>query len=180
MKTTRFPRLVPRAGWLMALALFCLALTPHARAATMLLSDMTMVTGSEAATFSFNTPGAGTVTWNLQNLAWPQPLSLSALSFAATTSNSVVSYWNMSTPDAGKVDQFQVTGGSYFAHVMATANGAWDLGVYSLNLTFTPTVPLPASEWMLLIGVLILFGLTRVLSAFSAFEMFRNEEAAAG
>jgi hypothetical protein len=183
MKTTRFPRLLPRAGWLMAMALLCLTLTPHARAASLLLADTTMITGtgSQAATLPFQTPGAGTVTWDLQNIAWPQQLSLSALSFAATSSNSVLTSWTMTTPQNEQVAQFQVTsGGNYFAHIMATANNTWDLGVFSLNMVFTPTVPLPGSEWMLLIGVLVLFGLTRVLSAFSAFETFRKDEAAAG
>ena len=50
---------------------------------------------------------------------------------------------------------------------MATATGSLDLGLYSMLLTFTPssspTVPLPASGWMLLTGMFVLAGLARAM-----------------
>ena len=52
---------------------------------------------------------------------------------------------------------------------MATAGGALNLGLYSMMMTFspnTPTVPLPASGWMLLTGMFVLVGLARAARPF--------------
>ena len=158
---TRF--LIGRAGPLAAVLAF-LAVAGHSPAAhadSMLLASTNMVTGSSAATFSFNAPGSGTVTAEISSMPWPVPLS--ALSFSATTATSTLSSW--STTDAmaaPQFEKFQVGAGTYFAHVMATAGGSLDLGLYSLMLTFTPSaVPLPAAGGMLLIGLLVLFALRR-------------------
>lgn len=142
--------------------------TSGARAATVLLSDTTLITGSESAVFSFDAPGPGTVSVQLTNLDWPQ--ALSSLSLAATSANQVL--WSSPSSQAALVGTqdpfFQVAkGGTYFADVMATAGGALDLGVYSLSITFTPAgapVPLPASGGLLLVGILVLIGLRRATS----------------
>jgi hypothetical protein len=171
MKSMKNPFAGLKFGRLAPLALLGLVLAPHARADTMLLSDTTMVTGSESAVFSFSAPTAGTVTATLQNQSWPTPLS--ALSFAATSASSVISAWSAPVIQA---ESFQVGAGTYFAHVNATASGPLDLGLFSLNLSFVPagTVPLPSSDWMLLGATLGLFGLIRASSAFASFERFRD------
>ena len=65
---------------------------------------------------------------------------------------------------APQIETFQVGAGTYFAHVMATAAGQLNLGLYSLVLSFTPSaVPLPAGAGMLLIGLLVLFALRRTM-----------------
>lgn len=114
------------------------------------------------------------MTAQLTGLDWPVPLS--SLSFSATTATETLDSWSSSNPsphalDASGtglstpfVDTFQVGAGTYFAHVMATAGGSLDLGLYSLMLTFTPSaVPLPAAVSMLLLGLLVLFALKRTL-----------------
>ncbi len=158
---TRF--LVSRAGPLAAVMVFLAVAghSPAAQADTLLMASTNLVTGSSAATFSFNAPGSGTVTAQISSMPWPVPLS--ALSFSATTATDTLSSW--STTDAmaaPQIERFQVGAGTYFAHVMATAGGSLDLGLYSLLLTFTPSaVPLPAAGGMLLIGLLVLFALRR-------------------
>jgi hypothetical protein len=130
---------------------------PQARADIMLLADTTMVTGTQSAVFSFTAPSDGYVTANLQNLNWQKPLS--ALGFQATSGSSVLSSWSGSN---SKVETFQVTAGNYFAHIMATTADSMDVGLYSLNLSFTPSaVPLPASSLLLLTGIFGLFLVSR-------------------
>jgi hypothetical protein len=81
---------------------------------------------------------------------------------------------NWSQPNvnaAVDTQSFDVGAGTYFAHIAGTASSAsgLNLGLYSLLVTFQP-VPLPASEWMLLIGILVVLGLTRVLGAYNPLE----------
>lgn len=169
-----------RGAALAAAAFIGLSQSPHALADTMmLLSDTTMVRGSSSATFSFDTPTAGTVTATLSNLVWPD--SLKALTFSATTANSTLSSWSaLDSPNQTGTESFTVGPGTYFAHIMATAQGDLNLGLYSLNLTFSPSaVSLPGTEWMLLAGVLMLFGLTRVTGMFGRVDSSRHGLSAA-
>jgi hypothetical protein len=127
--------------------LFYALLATVAQASTVLISDTTLVSGNESTVFSFSAPGPGTVSVELTNLDWPQPLS--SLSFMAAAPDHVLSSWS-----GASASSFQVTaGGNYFADVSAVAGGPLDLGVYSLSLTFTPAaspVPLPSSGALLL------------------------------
>lgn len=153
------------------LVTLCLGRSPLARADTMLLATTTMVSGTSTSTFSFASPGAGTVTAQISSLPWPVPLS--ALSFSATTATDTLSSWSTSSAMAApQIETFQVGAGTYFAHVMATAGGELNLGLYSMMLTFTPSaVPLPAAAGMLLIGLLVVFGLRRTLGEHAPFEL---------
>jgi hypothetical protein len=144
----------------LAALLFYALMATVAQASTVLISDTTLVSGSESAVFSFETPGPGTVSVQLTNLDWPQ--SLSSLSFMATTANRVLSPWADETSGTQALS-FQVAGsGTYFADITAVAGGPLDLGVYSFSLDFTPAVPavpLPASAVLLLGGVAGIVGL---------------------
>jgi hypothetical protein len=153
------------ASKLALLALAGVALTPQARADSILLAQTTLVAGANSTVDSFTAPTTGMVTVNLQTLNWPVPLS--ALSFSATTVNSVLSSWN-GTGMSSDLMTFNVAPGTYYAHVMATAdtNSALDLGLYSMMVTFTPTVPLPAAGWMLLTGLFVLAGVARAARPF--------------
>jgi hypothetical protein len=148
----------------------------------MLLATTDLVAGSAADTFSFTTPSSGTVTAQLTSLPWPVPLA--SLTFSATDASSVLASWSgtPSSSSAPYVETFQVGSGTYYAHVNAAATGSLDLGLYSLLLTFKPSaVPLPASDWTLLAGVLALFGLARVVSLlgpFRAFKLLKGSDAA--
>lgn len=147
------------------LALVALAGAPHARADNILLAQTTLVNGSVSTVDSFTAPGAGTVSVSLDSLNWPAPLS--SLSFSATSASQVMASWN-GTGLSSNVATFNVTGGTYFTHILATAGGSLDVGLYSMLLTFTPSgspppVPLPGSGWLLLTGALVLGGLVRAI-----------------
>jgi hypothetical protein len=172
-------RFLTRLAAVASLAIVGLAQVP-AHADTILLSDTTMVMGSSAADLSFTAPMAGTVTATLMNQSWNGGFSpLGSLSFMANSASGVLSSWSAAAP--ATTESFQVSGaGTYYAHVMASASGPADVGLYSLNLSFVPSaVPLPPSEWMLALGVLMLFGLTRALSATGSFERVRLSGAGA-
>ena len=75
--------------------------------------------------------------------------------------------WN-STGVLSETASFDVGAGTYFAHIIATAGGTLDMGLYSMMMTFTPTsttppVPLPPSGWLLLTGMFVLAGLARAM-----------------
>jgi hypothetical protein len=167
-------RLLSRMAALASLAIVGLVQVPTAHADMVLLADTTMVVGSSSDDLSFNAPMAGTVTATLMNQSWSGGFDpLGSLSFMANSNSGVLSSWDSAAPST--TESFKVgSAGTYFAHVMASASGATDVGLYSLNISFVPSaVPLPMSEWLLVVGVLMLFGLTRVLSAFGSFERFR-------
>jgi len=153
-----------KTALLAPLAMLGLAAAPHAQAEDILLAQTTLVNGSQSTVDSFSTSGAGRVTVSLQSLAWPAQLS--ALSFSATSSDKVMAYWNGGGDVTSTVTTFNVDGpGTYFAHIMATAGASsLNLGLYSLMMTFTPSaVPLPASGWMLLVGMFVIGGLVRTI-----------------
>lgn len=164
MKMRKFLKL----GLLAPLTLAGLAVTPHAWADSILLAQTTLVAGTESTVDSFTTSSAGTVSVTLQNLNWPTQLT--ALSFSATSASQVLASWNATGSSiTGMTTTFDVGAGTYFAHIMATAGGALNLGLYSMLMTFspgTPTVPLPASGWMLLTGMFVLVGLARAARPF--------------
>jgi len=158
MKISRYLRLIPRAVLLVALAALCMTHVTQARAETMtLLADTTMVTGTQSAVFSFTAPSAGTITATLDNLNWQKPLS--SLSFMASSGTNVVSTWSAT---GSMVETFQVGAGNYFAHILATTADTMDVGLYSLNLSFSPSaVPLPASSLLLVMGLFGMFVVSR-------------------
>jgi hypothetical protein len=97
-------------------------------------------------------PGAGAVTAILSDLDWPAKLA--SLTFAATTPTSVLASLN----GPGEVS-FNVSGpGVYSAVVGAVASPTsfLNLGWYSMTIEFAPAVPLPASAWLLLSGLVSL------------------------
>jgi hypothetical protein len=149
----RPPRVSGRSaawGLVVTLGLGCGA--PIAGAETVLLSQTTLVDGTETTVDSFVVPSDGTITIQLTNLPWP--VALSSLSFMATTANKVVSSW---TDDGSRTVSFQVDAGTYFAHITGEADSKFDVGVYSLMCMFQPTpsaVPLPNSGWLLGLGLL--------------------------
>jgi hypothetical protein len=158
-------RKVLKLRLLAPLALAGLAVTPHAWADSILLAQTTLVAGTESTVDSFTTPSAGIVSVTLQSLNWPTQLN--ALSFSATSASQVLASWSGSgTSITGSTTTFDVGAGTYFAHIMATAGGSLNLGLYSMMMTFSPTVPLPASGWMLLTGMFVLVGLVRAARPF--------------
>jgi hypothetical protein len=166
MNSMKTMRLSLKGGLLVPMALTGLVAAPHAWADSLLLSQTTMVVGTESTTDTFVAPTAGTVTVKLQSIGWPNNSPLSSLSFSASSATQVLASWN-GTGIASDTATFNVGAGSYFANIMATASGAMDMGLYSMRLTFsptsTPTVPLPSSGWLLLTGMFVLAGLARAV-----------------
>jgi len=165
MKTTTIRKSV-KFGLMAPLLLTGLAVAPHAWADSLLLAQTTLVSGTESTVDSFVAPSAGTVSVTLNSLNWPTQLN--ALSFSATSASQVLASWNSTGISSGTAT-FDVGAGTYFAHIMASAGGTLDLGLYSLVMTFTPStspVPLPASGWMLLTGMFVLAGLARAARPF--------------
>jgi hypothetical protein len=167
MNTTKTLRLSLKGGLLMPMALTGLAVAPHAWAdgVVPLLSQSTLVVGTESTTDTFTAPTAGTVTVNLTSFDWAAPLS--ALSFSASSATQLLASWYGTTGMKSDTMTFNVGPGNYFANIMATASGPMDMGLYSMRLTFTPnstpTVPLPSSGWLLLTGMFVLAGLARAV-----------------
>ena len=143
------------SGKVLGTALFgvlVLCLAPRSYAEQILLTQTTLVSGTESETLSLQAPSSGTVTVELQNLPWPQRMS--SLSFVASTATQVLSSWSVND---SLTQSFDVGGaGTFFAHITGRATGPLDLGLFSLFVSFSPSaapVPLPASGLLLLVGL---------------------------
>jgi len=130
---------------LAATALVLLAAT-SAQADTV-MAKSGLITGTEALDFSFQVPGPGTIDLLLSDLDWPTPLS--GLDISATSPTAVFGSMTRSGDLSFKVS----TAGTYYAHLIGEAQGSLDIGAYSLKVSYTSAVPLPASLWMLLGGL---------------------------
>ncbi len=165
MNTTSIKHMPLKVGLAVApLALMGLAAAPAARADSLIYAQTTLVSGTASTTQQFDVASAGKVSVSLESLAWP-PGAMTSLSFAVTSASQVINSWSGL---GGATDQttFDVGPGTYFAHIMATANSALNLGLYSITMTFSPTtsaVPLPMSGWMLVTGMFVLAGLARAI-----------------
>jgi hypothetical protein len=167
MNTFKMTQSPLKAGVLAPLALVCLAAAPHARADSVLLAQTSIVSGTESSLETCSVPKSGTVSISLESLSWPTQTSMSALSFAVTSSSQVLASWNGSGL-TGDTATFDVGAGTYYAHITGTASSAGlGLGLYSVLMTFAPSaVPLPSSGWMLLTGLFVLAGLVRAVRPF--------------
>jgi hypothetical protein len=170
--------LAARMAAVMTIGALGLARAPAAHADELLLkAATTMVYGSAADTYSMTAPSAGTITAQVSSVPWPTPLS--ALSFNLSDSSNLLNPQTLSTAQSvhaldstsQQFETYQVGAGTYFAHVLATAGGSLNLGLYSVMFTFTPSaVPLPAAGGMLLIGLMVFFALRRTLRSGAAIE----------
>ena len=128
-----------------------------------LLETSPLVQGFLASATPFTVSAPGTVTVTLTDLDWTQKLA--SLTFAVTTPGSVLD----SMSAAGQSSFTVSTAGVYSAVVGALAApaspGSLAIGWYSLNISFAPAVPLPASSWLLLSGVIGLIALRFTKSA---------------
>lgn len=169
MKMMKAIRPSMKLGLLAPLVVCGAAVAPSAWADGLLPPQTNLVNGTQSMVETFSTPSAGTVTVSLQSIDWPAQLS--ALSFVATSADQTFASWSLGgTNITGGTVSFDVgSAGTYFAHIMATAgtqNNPLNLGLYSLNMSFTPSVPLPASGWMLLTGIFVAAGLVRAARPF--------------
>jgi hypothetical protein len=158
MNATLIYRTIARIGLCVTLAVAGFFGMPQARADMLLLSQTTLVEGTESTLATLTVPSPGALNVTLSNIAWP--LSLDSLSFMLSSSDQVISAWSTTTSN---FQSYNVTPGTYFVHVTGSAAGTLDLGVYSITATFQPAgvVPLPASGVLLLCGVLLIAALAR-------------------
>ena len=151
MSASLLSRMMVRTGLYVAVATLGLLAMAQARAEEIMLAQTTLVIGTDSSVAAITVPSAGSLTVELSNLPWPQ--SLESLSFMLSSSNQVISAWST---DSTNVESYNVTPGTYFAHLTGTAGGPLDLGLYSLTVGFQPAgvVPLPASGALMLSGLL--------------------------
>jgi hypothetical protein len=119
-----------------------------------LLSQSTMVINQQSNVYDLTAPGPGTLSVQLEDVAWPNPLS--SLTFSLDSASSVLGW----VASDGELSLSIARGGSYYVDVSGQAGGALDLGLYSLQVDFCPQneVPLPAALGLMLCGLGILGG----------------------
>ena len=125
--------------------------------ADQIFSDSHLIQGTSvisSVAYQFSVSGPGVLTVDLQDQVWPA--SLSGLSFSLVTAGSTLGQFN----GAGSKTFDIGAGGTLYAYVSGEATNpvgglAYNLGLYSLDVTFAPTaVPLPAATALLLASLL--------------------------
>src|SRR5215469_13510653 len=151
-------RTFARAALCASLAVLWVMATRSAHA-DMLVSETTLVSGTDSSVASFTLTSAEPITVQLSNIPWPQ--TLSSLSFMLSSADQVIGSWLTET---STVQTYQLSPGTYFAHITGTASGPVDLGLYSLSIGTQPAaVPLPAGGALLLGGLVVLMLLGSLL-----------------
>ena len=126
-----------------------------ARADTLLFDGISVISGAQSSVQSFNVATPGTLTMTLSSIPWLDVVS-NLSGFLSTTSAQIGS-----TITGAGTESFNVGAGTYYAHWFGTAQGAYNLGVVGLKITFQPgvvPVGLPTSFVLMLSGLGILFG----------------------
>jgi hypothetical protein len=106
-----------------------------------------LVLGSSATVTTIQVDAAGTLSFTLTDKLFP--IALGALSFAVTDTNTALA--TMSGP--GTLSMAVAGPVTLYADVFATAQGTNNVGLYNLQVSFAPTVPVPAPASGLLLGV---------------------------
>jgi hypothetical protein len=141
---------------LLALAAWALPVGA-ARADTLLYDGISVISGSQSSVQSFNVTAPGSLTMTLSSIPWLD--TVSDLTGFLTTASGMIG----TTIGAGS-ETIDVGAGTYYAHWFGDAQGAYNLGVVGLKISFQPSVapvPLPASFVLLLSGLGLLFGWQR-------------------
>jgi hypothetical protein len=157
MKTVRTSYMASRVALFACCGLLTLFHAPRARADMMLTSQTNMVLGSMSEDYGFTVPYAGTVVAKLTPFEWPDQESMASLNFLATTTSAVLTSFS-ATPSGTTSATFDVSPGvNYYTHILGTAGGPLQIGLFSYSLTFTPAaVPIPGTLWMLIAGIIAL------------------------
>jgi hypothetical protein len=125
------------------------------RAESLIYDGLSLFSGQQSFTESFNLSAPGTLTFTLSNIPWLDTVS-NLSGFLSTTSGQIGS-----TIGEGS-ETVQVGAGTYYAHWFGDAQGTYNLGVVGLKIEFQPgsvtPVALPASLVLMLSGLGLLFG----------------------
>jgi len=125
-----------------------------ARADTLLYDGISVISGPQSSVQSFSVTTPGVLTMTLSNIPWLD--TVADLSGFLTTASGEVG----TTLGGAGTESVGVGAGTYYAHWFGDAQGAYNLGVVGLKITFQPGVPvsLPTSFVLMLSGLGILFG----------------------
>jgi hypothetical protein len=127
-----------------------------ARADTILYDGISVISGQQSFTESFNVTGPGTLTFSLSSIPWLD--TVSNLSGFLSSSSAQIG----TTLIGAGTESFNVDAGTYYAHWFGDAAGTYNLGVVGLNIDFQPggatPVGLPTSLVLMLSGLGLLFG----------------------
>ncbi|HEY2463024.1 MAG TPA: hypothetical protein VGI32_03105 [Steroidobacteraceae bacterium] len=141
--------------FLAAAILFCLVgQVSQARADTVVYDSVGFIQGSQSFVDTFNITTPGTLTISMSDVPWLD--TLSNLSFFLTSANGT-----FGAPMNGGSESMNIGAGTFYAHWFGEADGQYQVGVYSLKISFQPAVsavPLPASLILLLSGLTLMFG----------------------
>jgi hypothetical protein len=127
--------------------------TGAARADTLLYDGISVISGAQSSVQSFNVTAPGTLTVTLSNIPWLDTVA-NLSGFLSSASGPVGTSFGAGT------ESVNVAAGTYYAHWFGDAQGAYNLGVVGLEITFQPgtVVSLPTSFLLMLSGLGILFG----------------------
>ena len=146
------------------LAFCCAGSSPAA--AEVLYSGAGFLRGNQSFSDSFYVSSPGTLTVTLTNIPWPQQLASLKL-LVDSTGGLLKSGDASSSPFSSS---FSIGAGDVFAQWFGTAQGGFDIGVYSLKISFQPLqgggnpVPLPTSIALFLSGLGLLLWHRRIRS----------------
>jgi hypothetical protein len=127
--------------------------TRAARADTLLYDGISVISGAQSSVQSFNVTAPGTLTVTLSNIPWLDTVA-NLSGFLSSASGPVGTSFGAGT------ESVNVAAGTYYAHWFGDAQGAYNLGVVGLEITFQPgtVVSLPTSFVLMLSGLGLLFG----------------------
>jgi hypothetical protein len=118
-----------------------------------------LVLGSSASVTTIQIDAAGTLSFTLSDKLFPS--ALGALSFAVTDASSALA--TMSGP--GTLSMSVAGPVTLYADVFATAQGATNTGLYNLQVSFAPTVPVPVPASGLLLAAAVIMWRLKVRPA---------------
>lgn len=155
------------AGAATALALVCVGAPQRARAdmatGSSLLNQTTLVFSQQTNLYSFDAPGAGTLSISLKD--WGFPTQLQQLTASILSQDQVLGSWDSST-SSGWQFEVPISGSGLFDAFVAAQAGSFSgiqFGAYSMSISFAPAaspVPLPPALDLLLGGMGLLGAMT--------------------
>jgi hypothetical protein len=153
----KFGQILKAAGMLLAAGI---APWGAAQADMVVFDSMSFFQGQQAFTQSFTVTTPGTLSVSTTEVPWMD--TVTNLSFFLTSPTGTMGQ----TINGAGSELINLNPGTYTANWFGNAEGLYDMGVVGVDVTFHPegtTVALPASIFMLLGGLGLLFAWPRML-----------------